>query len=83
MKITYTAWLKDEVGVDEEVFTLPADVTNVGMLLDWLSRRGQQHERAFEFIEIVKVAVNQVYVDSDHSVKDDDEVILFPPIAGG
>ena len=83
MKITYTAWLKDEVGIDEEVITLPADVTNVSMLLDWVSRRGQQHERAFEFIEIVKVAVNQVYVESDHPVKDDDEIILFPPIAGG
>ncbi len=83
MKITYTAWLKDEVGIDEEVVTLPADVTNVHMLLDWLSRRGLQHERAFEFIEVVKVAVNQVYAAGDHSVKDDDEIILFPPIAGG
>ncbi len=83
MKITYTAWLKDEVGVDEEVITLPVDVTNVGMLLDWLSRRGQQYERAFEFIEVVKVAVNQVYVSGDHSVKDEDEIIFFPPIAGG
>ncbi len=83
MKITYTAWLKDRVGIDEEIVTLPADVTNVGMLLNWLSRRGQQYERAFEFIEVVKVAVNQVYVENDHTVIDDDEVILFPPIAGG
>ncbi len=83
MKITYTAWIKDEVGIDEEVVTLPANVANVGMLLEWLSRRGQQHERAFEFIEVVKVAVNQEYVERDHPVKDDDEVIFFPPIAGG
>ena len=83
MKITYFAWLKDEVGIDEEVITLPEEVTNVDMLLNWLSGRGQQFERAFEFIEVVKVAVNQVYVENDHSVTDDDEVILFPPIAGG
>ena len=83
MKITYFAWLKDEVGIDEEVITLPEEVTNVDMLLTWLSSRGQQFERAFEFIEVVKVAVNQVYVENDHSVTDDDEVILFPPIAGG
>ncbi len=83
MKITYYAWLKDTIGIDEEVVTLPAEVTNVGMLLNWLSGRGQQYERAFEFVEIVKVAVNRVYVENDHPVKDDDEVILFPPIAGG
>ncbi len=83
MKITYFAWLRDEIGIDEEVVTLPAEVTTVGMLLNWLSHRGRRYQRAFEFIEIVKVAVNQVYVESDHTVNDDDEVILFPPIAGG
>ncbi len=83
MKITYSAWLKDAVGLDEEVVALPDDVKNVGMLLDWLGSRGQTHERAFEFIEVVKVAINQVYVGNDHVVSDDDEVVLFPPIAGG
>jgi len=83
MKITYVAWLRDKVGIDQETVTLPADVTNVGMLLSWLSRRGPQYERAFEYIEVVKVAVNHEYVEYDHAVRDDDEVILFPPIAGG
>jgi molybdopterin synthase sulfur carrier subunit len=83
MKITYHAWLKDKVGIDEEVVTLPAEVRNVGMLIDWLGSRGERYEHAFEFIEVVKVTVNHVYVDSDHAVTDDDEVILFPPIAGG
>ena len=83
MKITYSAWLKDTVGIDEEIVALPDDVTNVGMLIDWLGSRGPAHTRAFEFIEVVKVAVNQVYVDNDYAVTDTDEVILFPPIAGG
>jgi molybdopterin synthase sulfur carrier subunit len=83
MKITYSAWLKDTVGIDEEVVTLPAEVKNVGMLIDWLGGRGGRYEHAFEFIEVVKVAVNHAYVDNDHAVTDDDEVILFPPIAGG
>ncbi len=83
MKITYSAWLKDAVGIDEEVIILPDDVKNVGMLLNWLGNRGQAHEQAFEFIEVVKVAVNQEYVENDHVVGDDDEVVLFPPIAGG
>ena len=83
MKIIYSAWLRDEVGIGEEVIALPADVTNVGMLLKWLAGRGHQYENAFEFIEVVKVAVNRVYVDNDYPVVDDDEVIFSPPIAGG
>ena len=83
MKIKYFAWLKDKVGCDEEEITLPTEVNNVGMLINWLSRRGPQYEEAFEFIEVSKVAVNRAYVQNDHPVSDSDEVIFFPPIAGG
>ena len=53
------------------------------MLINWLSGRGPQYEAAFEFIEVIKVVVNQTCVVNDHPVKDEDEVIFIPPIAGG
>jgi len=83
MKIKYSAWLVDKLGFDEEIVTLPADVKTVGMLVDWLSNRGQNYEAAFEFIELVKVVVNEACVDNNHPVTNDDEVVFFPPIAGG
>lgn len=83
MKIIYFAWIKDKVGCESEEISLPADITNVGMLISWLSRRGPQYEDAFEFIEVIKVVVNQMVVLNDHPLKDDDEVIFIPPIAGG
>ncbi len=83
MKITYHAWLRDMVGVGEEVVELPSDVADVATLINWLSGRGKQYEDAFEFSEIIKVAVNNAYVHNDHPVNDDDDVIFFPPIAGG
>ena len=83
MKIIYFAWIKDKVGCEEEEISLPAEITNVGMLINWLSRRGPQYEDAFEFIEVIKVVVNQMVVLNDHPLKDDDEVIFIPPIAGG
>ena len=55
----------------------------IEMLIDWLASRGQQNDRAFEFVEVVKVVVNREYVENDHPVKNDDEVFFFPPIAGG
>ena len=83
MKIIYFAWIKDKVGCEAEEISLPAEITNVSMLINWLSRRGPQYEDAFEFIEVIKVVVNQMVVLNDHPLKDDDEVIFIPPIAGG
>lgn len=83
MKLRYFAWLRDSVGCAEEEVALPADVRNVGMLLDWLAGRGERYEQAFEFIAVVMVFVNQHYADRSRPVSDDDEVWLVPPIAGG
>jgi molybdopterin synthase sulfur carrier subunit len=83
VKIKYFAWLGEKVGCAEEEISLPAKVKNVGMLINWLSVRGPRYEEAFEFIEVIKVVVNQTYVHNDQVVSDDDEVIFIPPIAGG
>ena len=83
MKIIYFAWLKDSVGCAEEEITLPAGVSTVGLLIDWLATRGPRFEKAFEFIETSKVAINQTCVQNDEPVNDDDEVMFIPPIAGG
>ena len=83
MIIRYFAWLKDKVGCAEEEISLPAEVTNVGMLIDWLSTRGPPYEDAFEFIEVSKVAVNEMYAMNDQPITNDDEILFFPPIAGG
>ena len=83
MKIIYFAWLKDYVGLGEEEITLPAGINTVGLLIDWLSQRGPRYEKAFEFIETSKVAVNQVIAHNDEPVSDDDVVMFIPPIAGG
>ena len=83
MKLRYFAWLRDSVGCAEEEVALPADVRNVGMLLDWLAGRGERYEKAFEFIAVVMVFVNQHNADRNQPVSDDDEVWLVPPIAGG
>lgn len=83
MKLRYFAWLRDSVGCAEEEVALPADVRNVGMLLDWLAGRDERYEQAFEFIAVVMVSVNQHYADRSQPVSDDDEVWLMPPISGG
>jgi len=83
VKIKYSAWLGKKVGLEAEEVALPAHVTNVETLIDWLSRRGPRFEEAFEFVEVIKVVVNERYVHNDQPVKDTDEVIFMPPISGG
>jgi sulfur-carrier protein len=83
MRLLYLAWLKQRTGVAEEEVTPPEGVTTVAALLDWLKSRGPGYAAALRDLSVVRVAVNQEYVRSDHPVKRDDEVALFPPVTGG
>lgn len=83
MKLLYFAWLRAKIGTSEETVELPADVSTVGHLLEWLKRRGPRFADALKDASVVRVAVNQDYVPWDHPVRPGDEVALFPPVTGG
>ncbi len=83
MKLKYFAWLRDSLGCDAEEILLPKEIETVGMLLDWLPTQEERFRKAFEFIDVVLVSVNSHYADRNHPVRDTDEVLLTPPIAGG
>ena len=83
MKVLYFAWLRSRVGAAEEDVALPASVTDVRGLLDWLKTRSPGHAEALKNLQVVRVAVNQEYVQLDHDVKPGDEIAIFPPVTGG
>ncbi len=83
MKILYFAWLREKTGVGEEDVSPPADVTDVGRLVDWIVARGGGFADAFADPSLVRAAVNQEHVTLDHPVGEDDEVAFFPPVTGG
>ena len=83
MKLLYFAWLRSKTGISEEEVAPPAEVTTVGELLDWLKERGPGYAEALSDLQVVRVAVNQVYADPSHPVGPDDEIALFPPVTGG
>ena len=83
MKLKYFAWLRDRMGCESEQIVLPSGITNVGLLLDWLPTQGDRFRDAGEFLDIVLVSVNRQHAHRDHPVRDDDEVMLAPPISGG
>ncbi len=83
MKIRYCAWLRYDLGCDEENIALPANIGTVGMLLDWLPTRNERYEEALRLIDMIMVSVNGQYADRQCVLNDDDEVLLIPPISGG
>jgi molybdopterin synthase sulfur carrier subunit len=83
MKVLYFAWLRTRVGTAEEEITLPETVRDVGGLLAWLKTRSPGHAEALKDLQVVRVAVNQNYVQLEHPVKTGDEIAIFPPVTGG
>lgn len=83
MKILYFAWLRSKIGVPTETVDLPAEVTTVGALVEWLKTRSPRHAEALANSKVVKVAVNQEHVPYDHPISATDEIALFPPVTGG
>ncbi len=48
MKMLYFAWLRTKIGAGTEEVTPPAEVADVGALIDWLKGRGPGNVEAFE-----------------------------------
>jgi len=83
MKLLYFAWVREKVGVPSEDVTPDVPVETVAELINWLKGRGDNYAAAFADLNIVRVAVNQDYVDQDALVNNGDDVAFFPPVTGG
>jgi molybdopterin synthase sulfur carrier subunit len=83
MKVLYFAWLRDRVGVSEEMVDPPIEVTTVGELMAWLAQRSDRHGEAFADLAIVRCAINQDYAKAHESFSRTDEIAFFPPVTGG
>ncbi len=83
MKILYFAWLRQSTGIGEEDVTVPAEVTDVAGLIDWLKTRGDGFEDALQDVSAIRVAINQEFAALDAKIAPSDEVALFPPMTGG
>ncbi|CAM5763791.1 molybdopterin synthase sulfur carrier subunit [Labrys miyagiensis] len=83
MKLIYFAWLRERIGVPEEVVELPSDVKTVEELMKWLAGRSEAHAHAFENPRIVRAAIDRRHVKPAASIEGAGEVAFFPPMTGG
>ncbi len=83
MKIRYFAWVRERVGKPEEDIELPAGVTTVGQLMEWLAGRGEEYAYAFENRATIRAAIDRTHVRPDAALGAAREIAFFPPMTGG
>jgi molybdopterin synthase sulfur carrier subunit len=83
LKILYFAWVREAIGLGEELVEPPADVATVADLVTWLASRSPGHAEAFAAPERLRAAVDQDFVPLDASIAGAREVAIFPPVTGG
>ena len=83
LSILYFAWLRERVGVSEEMISPPDSVATVADLVIWLRGLDQRHAAAFKDHKSIRCAVNQEFADPATKVSPGDEIAFFPPVTGG
>jgi len=52
-------------------------------LINYLEQKGDNYKAAFAQSDLIRVAINQEYVNLDHPISNNDEIAFFPPMTGG
>jgi len=83
MKVKYFAWVRERVGISEEIVEPPASVRTVDDLIGWLSKRGETYAYAFEKPKVIRAAIDHTHVKPDATISGAREIAFFPPMTGG
>lgn len=83
LKIVYFAWVRERVGLAEEIVTPPNGTQTIADLVRWLKGRDEGYQAAFENETIVRAAIDQMHVKPDALLAGAREIAFFPPMTGG
>ncbi len=81
--LRYFAWVRERIGRAEEQIDLPADITTVGELVQWLKARGPEYAHAFAKADVIRAAIDQTHVKPQAAIGGAREIAFFPPVTGG
>ena len=83
VKILYFARIKEAVNYSTEEVDLPADVSTIVALKNYLALRGDTWVSLFNGKQLVRAAINHALVDDLAVIQTGDEVAFFPAVTGG
>ncbi|WP_296081315.1 molybdopterin converting factor subunit 1 [uncultured Agrobacterium sp.] len=81
--VVYFAWVREKIGKSEEDIEIPAEVSTARELIHYLKSLGEEYEAAFEYPNVIRVAVNQEHIEHHESIIGAREIGIFPPMTGG
>ncbi|WP_409049628.1 molybdopterin converting factor subunit 1 [Sandarakinorhabdus sp.] len=81
--LVYFAWVREMIGADSETLALPAEISTVAALLDWLATRSPGHAAALADRSCIRVAVDQDFATPTTPLGNPREIAIFPPVTGG
>tara|TARA_B100000579_G_scaffold380531_1_gene348497 strand:- start:279 stop:524 length:246 start_codon:yes stop_codon:yes gene_type:complete len=81
MKIKYFAWIRELTKIKEENLDYN-ELNNLEKLKTFLITKYPDLKKHFDE-EILRFAVNQVYIVENIDIYKDDEIAVFPPVSGG
>ncbi|MBY4898046.1 molybdopterin converting factor subunit 1 [Cupriavidus sp. AU9028] len=83
IELRFFASVREQVGVAEQSVQLPAGITTVGGVRQWLRERGGAWEQALAQGRALRMAVDHAVAAEDTALRDGCEVAFFPPVTGG
>lgn len=83
MDILYFAWVREQVGLDQEQVHPPAEVRDVAGLIGWLAARSAGHAAALAEPARLRAAIDQKFAPLDATIAGAREIAIFPPVTGG
>ena len=83
LRVLYFAWVRERVGVGEELIDPPPEAATLGALVDWLATTSSGHHAAFADRTRLRGAIDGAFVPFDASIEVAREVAIFPPVTGG
>lgn len=81
LTVSYFAWVRERMGVADEVIDPPAEVATIADLVAWLAGRDERGALAFAEPGRIRAAVGGAMVGPDAAIGPN--VALFPPVTGG
>lgn len=81
LTVSYFAWVRERMGVADEVIDPPAEVATIADLVAWLAGRDERGALAFAEPGRIRAAVGGAMVGPSATIGN--EIALFPPVTGG